>query len=128
MQGNKQENCFVSERLREIRKIHGKTQLEIAEVLGMKRSTYAYYETGATKPSIMTLTKLATFYDIPLEFFTTETATVDRTTQQTQFFSAPSHDSSEKLTESEKLLVSIFRCIPDSEKAAVFKMLRALTD
>ena len=42
---------IFSERLRKIRKASGMTQQEIADHLNMQRSTYAYYETGATPSS-----------------------------------------------------------------------------
>ncbi len=45
------------------------TQEELAAALGIKRSTYAYYESKSkpSTPDILTLKKLASIYKIPLE-------------------------------------------------------------
>lgn len=40
------------------------TQEELANKLGMKRSTYAKYETGENEPDYATLQKIADFFDI----------------------------------------------------------------
>ena len=49
---------MVAENLKNIRKEHKLTQQDIANVLGIDRSTYAFYETGKTTPSVNTLYKL----------------------------------------------------------------------
>ena len=43
------------------------TQDEVAVFLGVSRSGYTYYETGKSEPSIDTLKKLATIYDITVD-------------------------------------------------------------
>lgn len=45
--------------LREYRKRQNMTQRELATALGVARCTIALYETGARKPDIITLKKLA---------------------------------------------------------------------
>lgn len=56
-----------SERLRKIRKASGMTQQEIADHLNMQRSTYAYYETGATEPSLKRLIGIAKEFSISVD-------------------------------------------------------------
>lgn len=58
-----------SERLKSIRLQNGFTQNDIAEMLGICRSAYTYYETGKIMPSVETLFNLSTFYKIPVEYF-----------------------------------------------------------
>lgn len=58
---------MISKRLRQIRLEHKMTQQNIADILGMDRTTYTFYETGVTKPSIVTLLKLADIYNISLD-------------------------------------------------------------
>lgn len=53
-----------SNRLKYYRKKMGFTQEELANKLGMKRSTYAKYETGENEPNYTTLEKIADFFDI----------------------------------------------------------------
>lgn len=56
-----------SERLRKIRKASGMTQQEIADHLQMQRSTYAYYETGATEPSLKRLLSIAKEFTVSVD-------------------------------------------------------------
>ena len=58
----------VSQRLRELRTVAGMTQREVAEHLGVERSTYAYYETGAIEPSLPLLQRLAAEYRVSVEY------------------------------------------------------------
>lgn len=55
--------------LREYRKKMGFTQQEIAKILGIERSTYAYYETGKTQIPTMKLHTLAKLYAVDLNDF-----------------------------------------------------------
>ena len=56
-----------NEYLKEIRLAAGYTQQDIADILKIDRSTYAYYEAGKTEPNIPNLKKLANLYGIPLD-------------------------------------------------------------
>ena len=56
--------------LKDQRKSRVYSQLQISQYLGINRSTYTYYESGHTSPSIYTLFRLALYYGIPVsEFF-----------------------------------------------------------
>lgn len=44
------------------------TQQNIADVLGIDRTTYTFYETGVTKPSLVTLAKLADIYNVTVGY------------------------------------------------------------
>ena len=57
----------LGESLKAIRKRFNMTQDEVAVFLGVSRSGYTYYETGKSEPSIDTLKKLATIYDITVD-------------------------------------------------------------
>ena len=52
--------------LTRIRKAHHVTQQQVADILKIKRSTYAYYERDVT-PSIEILDKLCILFDVTLE-------------------------------------------------------------
>lgn len=58
----------LAERLRELRVASGMTQQEVADHLQLKRSTYAYYETGAISPSFETLQRIAAEYLVSVDF------------------------------------------------------------
>ena len=50
--------------LKELRLSAGYTQQEIADVLQIDRSTYAYYEAGKTEPNMQKLKKIANLYGL----------------------------------------------------------------
>lgn len=49
-----------------LRKKHCYKQREVSEYLSVDRSTYAYYETGKTTPSLGILCKIARLYNISI--------------------------------------------------------------
>lgn len=59
---------MLSERLKKIRTEHKLTQQNIADVLGIDRTTYTFYERGTTKPSAETLTKIASIYNVTVGY------------------------------------------------------------
>lgn len=58
----------LARRLRALRAASGMTQQEVADHLGLGRSAYAYYETGATRPPLKILQRIATEYLVTVEF------------------------------------------------------------
>ena len=57
----------LGERLRNFRKENGYAQSHIANILGIERSTYTYYEVGKTVPVIFDLMRLADLYGTTLD-------------------------------------------------------------
>lgn len=49
--------------LKKLRKDCALTQQQVAEALGLERSTYTYYETGKTDPSVSTLQKIMVLFN-----------------------------------------------------------------
>lgn len=54
--------------LRKLRLHYRYSQRELAGYLGIDRSTYAYYESGKTKPPLNTLLVLSDLYKVSLDF------------------------------------------------------------
>lgn len=54
----------LSNNLKEMREDCSFSQQQIAEKLGIDRSTYSYYETGKTTPDILALIKIAEIFGI----------------------------------------------------------------
>ena len=52
--------------LRLKRELFDTTQREVADKLGVERSTYAYYEVGKTKPTVLTLIRLSEILNVKL--------------------------------------------------------------
>lgn len=59
----------VNQQIKEMRQSSGKTQEEVATALGIKRSTYATYETGRVDVDIQMLQKLSNYFGVPLSEF-----------------------------------------------------------
>lgn len=59
----------LRKRIRQLRIDSLLSQQEVADALGIIRSTYAYYEVGRTHPKLYTLCRLARFYSLSLDEF-----------------------------------------------------------
>lgn len=62
----------VAEKLKSLRKSHRYSQFQVSQYLGISRSTYTYYESGHTSPSLYTLYRLAHFYATSITAFLPE--------------------------------------------------------
>ena len=65
---------IFARRLIELRKSRQLTQEELAEALGLSKSTIAYYEAAAKNPRLETIQKLADFFDVSPAVFVTDNA------------------------------------------------------
>ena len=59
---------MFKEKLRYLRKHQELTQVEVAENLKINSATYSKYEQGVTEPDIMTIKKLANFFDVSIDY------------------------------------------------------------
>ena len=57
----------IAESLKKIRKQYKLKQEDVAKLIGVSRSGYAYYETGKTLPSIEVLEKLSAVYKTSID-------------------------------------------------------------
>ena len=60
----------ISERIKAARKECKLTQQQVADVLGLDRSTYSYYELGHLKPSVEVIIKLSAIFNVDIEWLT----------------------------------------------------------
>ena len=56
---------MISERIKELRKSSGLTQIEFAQKLNVSYGTIAMWETGKRTPGIETIKKIADFFGVP---------------------------------------------------------------
>lgn len=61
------DKIILGKNLRNLRINSGYAQAEIADILGLNRSSYTYYETGKAVPQIFDLYRLAKIYNIRME-------------------------------------------------------------
>lgn len=59
---------MFAERLKALRKENSFTQKQIADILGVDRSTYAYYELARTRPDIDSLVVLAQIFKVSTDY------------------------------------------------------------
>ena len=112
---------LLNQRLKHFRTTSGLTQQQVADVLGLDRSTYAYYESGKTTPDIKSVNKLLKIFNISYYEL------MDETDPTTITVSDPLVDSSDDddqphiydLTKAEKRLVIYFRVLSQIGRAHV---------
>jgi transcriptional regulator with XRE-family HTH domain len=59
---------LLAKNIKLFRLYNGYTQKQVADILNIERSTYAYYESGKSVPDIETIIKLARLYNISIDF------------------------------------------------------------
>ena len=59
---------MIGKRLKLLREEMGLKQIDIAEMLGVSRTTYTQYETEKSEPDLATVAKLAEIYNTSVDF------------------------------------------------------------
>jgi len=59
---------LVKERIRELRKAQGETQVQVANAIGVAESHYQKYERGASLPRIEYLWELADHFGVSIDY------------------------------------------------------------
>ncbi len=67
----------LGQKLKYLRTMEKFPQWQLAEILNVERSTYAYYEKGKSLPDVYKLYVLARLYELPMEFFVNEKMEMD---------------------------------------------------
>ncbi|MDR0883505.1 MAG: helix-turn-helix domain-containing protein [Oscillospiraceae bacterium] len=111
---------MISDTVKQLRKNHGLTQAQVAECLGLERSTYAYYE-GGRVPGVEILLRLCSLYKITLEFLITGEENGGKAYLH-EGDTSLDHIPHILLSDEEKRLVLLFRLCED--KAAVLEYVR----
>lgn len=117
---------MVSENLKRVRKEHKLTQQDIANVLGIDRSTYTFYETGKTSPSISTVYKLAEIYNVTVGYLlgVEENKNAEVKKSVGVNVASPQADHIAFLDKDEQVLLMCYRIISDENKAKAIEMLK----
>lgn len=118
---------MVADMLKKVRDEHNLKQHDIATVLGIDRSTYTFYETGKTCPSLPTMIKLAELYNCSLGYLAgTEENHPERKLRTGQVASS-NPDGISYLNKEEQLVIMCYRLIPEEKRDEVIEYLRNLT-
>lgn len=120
---------MLGDRLRAIRKEYGLTQQNIADVLGVDRTTYTVYEGGSITPSPATLVKLSQIYNVTVGYLIgveenhPELRKIPDEKQEKKLLSS---DPISLLKKEEKELLLYFRVLSDAEKHKIIDEMKAL--
>ena len=120
---------MLGDRLRAIRKEHGLTQQNIADVFGVDRTTYTVYEGGSITPSPATLVKLSQIYNVTVGYLIgveenhPELRKIPEEKQREKLLSS---DPISLLKKEEKELMLYFRVLSDAEKHKIIDEMKDL--
>ncbi len=114
---------MLDENLRNLRKSHHFTQQNIADVLGIDRSAYTFYEIGKTRPSLESMKKLCDIYNVSLGYLCGyEENNPELRREKVDALSSVEIDPIANLPKEERYLLMYFRVLnkEDKEKALEF--------
>ena len=120
---------MLGDRLRAIRKEHGLTQQNIADVLGVDRTTYTVYEGGSITPPPATLVKLSQIYNVTVGYLIgveENHPELRKIPEEKQMEKLLSSDPISLLKKEEKELLLYFRVISDEEKRKIIDEMKTL--
>ncbi len=106
-------NTGVSKLLKQYRKNCNLTQQQVADALNINRTTYTYYETGKTEPSISTLHKLVKMFGITYDDLLPE---VREPSVRDSFLRGRVNDSIYTLSNEEQQVIIQLRAMSEEER------------
>ena len=105
---------MFSMRLTSLRKARDLTQSDIAQMLGLNRSSYTCYEIGTSTPGLTTLCTIADIFGVSLDYL------VGRTNVET------SPEVEEAVVSAEEMqLTAAYRMLNDRQRRAVRELLKS---
>ncbi len=126
---------MISDRLRKFRKSFKITQQDLAMLLGVDRTTYTFYETGSTQPSIKTLCGLSRIYDVSLGYLIgVEECNYKRSNEEPQPISPVRLNQSFKidpianLERNEKNLLLSYRLLNEDRKEEALEFIKKIIE
>lgn len=110
---------MIGERLRYLRMANRLTQREVADILKIHRTTYAYYETGRSNPDLETLNVLSRIFGVSIDFLVNGThgAKAGKVMDNPLKYDAADYpEYLSMLSQDEKRLVMLYRALSDKEE------------
>ncbi len=114
--------------LKRLRKEKGFTQQQLADRMGLDRSTYTKYET-CRKPDLDTTIQLAAFYNLSVDEFLgeyPETVVKGYKMKPVLVAASPENNDTSALSEDEKKLLSLFK--KSIRKTEIMNFVRSIAD
>ena len=120
---------MLSEQLKIIRKANKFTQQELADAIGIERSTYASYETGRNKPDVILLSKIAKVFDVSSDFILEIDTTVPLNVEDipVNYKKKSGNKLVSTLSKEEKSVLAKYRLLSDNKKTELVDFLEKNT-
>lgn len=120
---------MLSEQLKIIRKANKFTQQELADAIGIERSTYASYETGRNKPDVILLSKIAKVFGVGSDFILEidTTAPLNMEDISVQYKKKSGNKLVSTLSKEEKIVLAKYRLLSDNKKTELVDFLEKNT-
>ncbi|MDE6767542.1 MAG: helix-turn-helix domain-containing protein, partial [Eubacterium sp.] len=115
------------DKIKYLRKKQNYTQQQVADILGIDRSTYSFYEIGKTRPKLEMLKSLAKIFKVSVDdLLDDDISENDSLVSSPKLFNTPQFDDKlNDLSDFEKLVVFKTRLMSASQKS---KLLEYLSD
>ncbi len=120
---------MLSEQLKIIRKANKFTQQELADAIGIERSTYASYETGRNKPDVVLLKRIADVFGVSSDFILEidTTAPLNMEDIPVQYKKKSGNKLVSTLSKEEKSVLAKYRLLSDNKKTELVDFLEKNT-
>lgn len=116
---NNSSNTPLGKKLLNLRKEYKMTQNDVAEILGMSRTSFSKYENGIANPPLQVLRKIAAIYNVGLEYLIFDENTLIRLNDPLNENDETAEVPFSKITDLrpiEKEIICKFRTLSDEEK------------
>jgi len=116
---NNSSNTPLGKKLLNLRKEYKMTQNDVAEILGMSRTSFSKYENGIANPPLQVLRKIAAIYNVGLEYLIFDENTLIRLIDPLNEDDETAEVPFSKITDLkpiEKEIIGKFRTLSDEEK------------
>lgn len=116
---NNSSNTPLGKKLLNLRKEYKMTQNDVAEILGMSRTSFSKYENGIANPPLQVLRKIAAIYNVGLEYLIFDENTLIRLNDPLNENDETAEVPFSKITDLrpiEKEIIGKFRTLSDEEK------------
>ncbi len=109
---------MIAQQIRILRKQNGLTQAQVANALGVDRTTYCNYESGARKINTAAIEKLMKFYKVSSDVFYKK-ASEEILNDEDYYEGQTDTTFLSQLSKKEKELIVAFRCMNKKQKKSV---------
>lgn len=116
-------NQMLRRQLKIFRNQNGLSQQQVADVLGVNRSTYCGYELGRRDVDVDTIIKLADFYKVPIEKFFEKRIPAEYIYDDDYFEGQPDTRYLSQLSKQEKELIVKFRMSNEERQNEFLKLI-----